>query len=323
MNYERLLVLVCVAALSAGSTLAALILLPVQAGLQRAFARRRSKMRARLVVALWAAPLVTGIFTAIGVGFAFLRHEPRQTTEQAGAVLLAVAGWTMVLALLAAWRLSAAAWQTSRCHRLVGRYGRRIDVPEFPLPVWRISVGFPVAAVSGVLNPRLILSTRVLDECSRDELLTILRHERAHIRRRDNLVRACLLALPDLFRVLKRSERFEKQWHDAVEEAADDEAVAGEAEARVTLAAALVRVGRMATERPPAWMPALALFHGDDLERRVCRLLDPQAPPTRLEPRQRVTGAALCLLTVGTVAWVTTGPRALYTLLEWAVRNLP
>jgi hypothetical protein len=91
----------------------------------------------------------------------------------------------------------------------------------------------------------------------------------------------------------------------------------------VTLAAALVRVGRMATERPPVWMPALALFHGDNLEGRVCRLLDPQAPPTRLEPHERVAGAALCLLTAGTVAWAATGPRTLHTLLEWAVRNLP
>ena len=322
MNYERLLILVCVAALSAASALAVLILLPVHARLQGALARRTPALRARLILALWTAPFVVGIATTVGIAFAFIRYEPRHTTEEAGAVLLALAGWTLLLALLGVCRLGASAWQTFRCHRLVTRCGCRVDVPGFPLPVWRVSAGFPVAAVSGVLNPRLILSGRVLDECPHEELLTILRHEGAHIRRRDNLVRACLLAVPDPFRLLKGTVSFERQWHDAVEEAADDEAVAGNEKARLTLASALVRVGRMATERPPVWMPALALYHGDSLERRVWRLLDPPPSP-RIEPRQRATGAAICLLTAGVAAWAATGPRTLHTLLEWAVRNLP
>ena len=322
MNYERLLILACAAAFSAGSTLAALIVIPAHARLQRGIARRPARERARLLLALRIMPFAAGVVTTLGVALAFVRYEPRHTTEPAGAVLLLTGGLALLLAVLAAWRLAVAGRQTAKCHRLVGRCGRRIDLPDFPIPAWRINAGFPVAAVSGVLRPRLIISARILDECSADELLAVLRHERAHVLRYDNLVRALVLGLPDILALSKHGDRMMSQWHRAAEDAADDEAVRSGAGARMALAGALVRVGRMATEPPPRWMPALALFDGDDLEGRVRRLLDPEAAlPGAGVPRHATVVLSGVLLAA--IAWAVTGPRPLHLALEWAVRNLP
>jgi Zn-dependent protease with chaperone function len=332
MHYERLLLLVCVAALSWGTTVAALASLPAYALLRRISATWAPRSCARLLFALRLVPFALGLTAAVGFGLAFIRHEPRQTTEQPGMVLMAAAVWTTALAVFAAWRVSGSAWQTFRRHRLVARIGRPLHLPGFPLPAWRIDTPFPVAAISGVLRPWLIVSDRVLEECTEDELASVLRHERAHARRRDNLVRAFLLALPDAVGLWKGGDRIARQWHQAVEEAADDEAVAANPEARLALASALVRVSRMATDPPPDWMPALALFDGGSLEHRVRRLLDGpgrvvRTPTARAQRMHLIVGrlwtAVLCALVVSGAAWTASGPRPLYALMEWAVRNLP
>ena len=74
--------------------------------------------------------------------------------------------------------------------------------------------------------------------------------------------------------------------------------------------------------KPPAWMPALALFDGDSLERRVRRLLDPE-PLAASETPFRSAGAALVGLVAGAVAGFAIGSRPLHDVMEWAVRNLP
>lgn len=79
----------------------------------------------------------------------------------------------------------------------------------------------------------------------------------------------------------------------------------------------------MASEAPPVWMPALALFDGENLERRVRRLLQDEAfaPPRR--PSRRAAAAALGMFVAVAALWAAAGPRPLHDLLEWAVRNLP
>lgn len=326
MNYERLLVLVCIATFAAGATLAALLLAALRGRILLALADRPPRIRARLLLALRTAPFVLGMVMTLSVALAFVRYEPRNTTEEPGAVLLSMAVWTLGLVGLAGWRLAAAAWRTAQCHRLIGRHGGRIDMAGFPLPVWRIRARFPVAAVSGVLCPRLILSSRILDECSPDELRTVLRHELAHIRRRDNLARAGLIALPDVLALMRAGNEIVRQWHEAVEEAADDDSVSADEGARLALAGTLVRVGRMATEKPPSWMPALALFdtrRGDNLEKRVRRLLEPETQADQRGSRRRAVALVFGVLVAAAGAWVATGPRPLHDLMEWAVRSLP
>jgi beta-lactamase regulating signal transducer with metallopeptidase domain len=323
VNYEQLLIVVSIGSVFAGGAIGAIALMSLRTMLLRAIARRRGRVRARLLLASRLVPLATGSIAALGLGIAFLRYEPHNTSEEPGVLLWLTAGTTLVLMLMAVRRVAASAWQTRQRHRLLNRCGVRIVVPRFPIPVWRVHTDFPVAAVSGVFRPRLILSSRVLDECSPEELVVVLRHERAHVRGRHNLLRGCLLGLPDVLSLTPDAGGLARAWYDAVEEAADDDAVGNDTEARLTLADALVRVARMATAPPPPWMPALALFDGDNLDARVRRLVEPESPALARPTRQRVVGVAIGALLAATAVWAASGPRPLHDLIEWAVRNLP
>ncbi len=139
--------------------------------------------------------------------------------------------------------------------------------------IWLIESAYPVAAVTGLFRTRLLISTRIVSECTPRELEAVIRHEAAHVRRRDNLVRAAMRYLPDPMLLLNAGRELQTGWAAAAEEAADDEAAGPRVEARTELAAALVRVARMAEGPPPQWMPALAFYEGTNLENRVRRLL--------------------------------------------------
>ncbi len=320
-NYQQLLILVCLAAMTAGLVAGTAITWRVHAALRGWLTHAPARERAQLLLALRSVPAATAVIAACGVALTFVRHEPAETTEAAGLTLMSIAACTLVLGSVALRRVTGSAWRTYQCHRLLRRHGQRIDVPGFPLPAWRIGANFPVAAVSGVLRPRLILSSPILDHCTADELAVIVRHEEAHARRRDNLCRACLLAMPDLISLLG-GDAISNTWQRAVEEAADDEAVRSDGQARITLAGALVRVGRMASTPPPSWMPALALYDGDNLESRVRRLLTP-VPPTATVRLGAPGAVGIAVATASLVAWAAMGPRPLHGLMEWAVRYLP
>jgi hypothetical protein len=322
MHYERLLVLACFAAAAVGSAGATLIVVVSRVRLRSAIERRTARTRAHVLFALRAFPFLAGLLAMVAVGTAFLRYEPRNTTEEPGVLLLLGAAAALGCCVGAAGRLLHAARQTALCSRVVARVGERIDLAGFPAPVYRVHAGFPVAAVSGALRPKLILSSSVLDGCPADELRAILRHERAHVQRRDNLVRLVMLGLPDPLGLMRAGDDILRAWQDAAEEAADEDAGMGSEEARSSLAAALVRVAKMAGGPPPGWMPALALFDGDRLERRVRRLLDPEPPASTLAAERAsamLMASALCACWM----WAVTGPRPLHEFVEWAVRTLP
>lgn len=266
-------------------------------------------------------PSLTAIVAAAGGAVAFARYEPRHTSEHTGLVLMLMPSMAFALAVPAVWRVGRSCWHTARAHRLTRRLGQRMQIPDFPLPVFRVAVDFPLAAVSGVLKPRLILSSRIIDECPPNELSLVLRHEAAHARSRDNLARVCLLGCPDVLSVCRTGAQILSEWHQAVEEAADEDAAGESTTERLALASALVRVGRMSSDPRPSWMPALALYDGHPLDHRVRRLLvndsDQQRPPRRAA--LNIAGAVM----IAAAFWVATGPRLLHALMEWGVRNLP
>jgi beta-lactamase regulating signal transducer with metallopeptidase domain len=250
----------------------------------------------------------------------FVRYEPRDTTENPGMLLLIAASLTVVLIALAAARLGRAIRAEAECSRLLRTAGRRATRTD-GTRVWIVDTEYPVAAVTGIFRTRLLLSTRILSECTAGEVEAVVRHEKAHVSRRDNMVRAAMLYLPDPMGFLPAGPQMQHAWAAAAEESADDAAAGCEVEGRTVLAAALVRVARMASTPAPDWVPALAFYEGTNLETRVRRLLD----RGRSSNGMRWHAAMLGLVAASACAVVFSDPLAsqLHAWMEVSVRLLP
>lgn len=255
---------------------------------------------ARALPAAGASVLALGLVVP-----AFALYEPAGASETAGAVLIGFAA--LAVGLLA--RGLVRAWRSHRATAtLVGAWmasARRVRLEGIAIPAYRIDSEFPIVAVAGLLRPRLLVAGSVFDACTDRELSLILAHEQAHVRSRDNLRRLLLDAAPDLLAGTATGSAMVRRWHQAVEEAADERALAGAWRwAACDLAAALIKVARLAPATPPLPLPASTFFRGEDLERRVRRLLT-WSPPRSQGPshvRRLATAAGAAALATSALA---------------------
>jgi Zn-dependent protease with chaperone function len=288
--------------------------------LRRHLSQRPAAERARTLAAARLLPVAVASLTTLVCASAFIRFEPRGTVETPGLLLVAFALSTLLLfgvaaaRLLTCWRASAA------CAHLLRQCGRRWTRSDGQR-IWIIESNYPVAAVTGLFRTRLLISARIVSECTPQQVEAVIRHEAAHVRRRDNVVRAAMCYLPDPFVLLRAGRALQADWAAAAEEAADDEAAGPRVEARTELAAALVRVARMAQGAPPQWMPALAFYEGTDLENRVRRLLH-AGTSTKAPSAMRLVLAGVVFAT-GALLIAENGSRQLHGVMELAVRYLP
>ena len=319
MRYYVLLALVSCAAFAAASVVAAVMSSMTWRWLRNRLEEKTATRRARAIAAARLAPMAAGVAFATIVSAAFIRFEPLDTTETPGVFLLCAASLTFVMMVVGLARGTQAIRAGARCRRLL-RLGSQKIVHD-GTRVWLLDTHYPVAAVTGLLRPRLLLSTRILDECTPAELDAILRHERAHVWRGDNLARAAILYLPNPLAFTPAGGEMQQAWAAAAEEAADDAAAGDAVEARTVLASALVRVARMASAPAPDWMPAITFYEGTNLENRVRRLLD----GGRFQGPVPVAGAALSLLSVAGCALTLTeaAARQLHSWMELAVQYVP
>lgn len=320
MAYYILLALIPLGAYAAVSLAGALVISAAWPEMRRRLAASAAAPRARALALVRLLPAAAGTAAALLVATVFMRFEPRGTTEAPGLVLLTAAVITVLLTGGALARL-AQLWRSSaRCSSLLRQCGRRWRRTD-GLRIWIVDTAYPVAAVTGLFRTRLLLSTRIVSECTPGELEAVIRHESAHVRRHDNVVLAAMRCLPDPLLLLRAGRELQAAWALAAEEAADDEAAGAQAEARTELAAALVRVARMASGPPPPWVPALAFYGGSNLEHRVRRLLaagtrSSTAPAPALAVAALGMAALAVLLTDGV-------SQELHALMELAVRHLP
>jgi hypothetical protein len=315
--------LVLLVVLALGTFLAAHLAGTAVAALGFPAVRRRAAVvsRARLALLLRLLPTAAAALLALLVAVAFARHEPADTGERAGPLLLAASG-------LGAWLVLAAAWRAIRAlvltRRLVNEWlsgARPFVLPGAGAPAHRIENRFPVVAVVGILRPRLFLAGSVLDRLSPPELRAVLDHEKAHLDRRDNLKRWLVRSCPDLPLLGGPGESLLREWEAASEEAADDIAARRGRRAASSLASALVKVARLSPTGEQLSVSATALLSEGSLRGRVERLLAPgdAAPPPR-ESR------GLSLLVAALVPLAAAGaPRlllAVHDLLETIVQAL-
>lgn len=162
-----------------------------------------------------------------------------------------------------------------------------MDFPNSVSVLW-ISAAAPPLTAAGILRPSVWLSRAAELVLTERELRSALRHEVVHLRRRDNLRKLILrlVAFPGM-------AELESAWREATEMAADDAAVSSASEA-LDLAAAVIKLSRLAPLSLPAEL-ATALVHSpaESVNARVQRLIAWTEHRQSLAPRHSL-GYALC-----------------------------
>jgi beta-lactamase regulating signal transducer with metallopeptidase domain len=195
---------------------------------------------------------------ALAVTFAFtvpsfMLLEPHAIREPVGAIPLVLGLCGLILVLLGILNATAAGLAASRTiatwvgDGLVGK-------GESSVPVLRISRVVPALTAAGIFRPLVLMSDAVEAVLNASELRSALRHELAHVRRRDNLKKLLLRLV-----VFPGMAALEVAWLQATEIAADDAAVSTASEA-LDLAAALIKLSRLA-RFPSAPDIATTLIH--------------------------------------------------------------
>jgi Zn-dependent protease with chaperone function len=267
------------------------------------FARRmRPRLAGRFLLALRLLPAALALFVVAGLCVpSYLWLEPETSAEEMGAGCLAAA----ILAA-ALWTISTAhgvraAARSARHLRGCERLSHPSSLPGSLVPVWILEVPAPMLALVGVFGSRVLISSGVMSALSAGQLAAALRHEEAHRVSRDNLKRLVLLLAPGLLPGFRGFDAIERGWARFTEWAADDDAVAGDARLSLSLAAALVRIARMAGATPAAPLSASFLvdssFLGDsrEISARVDRLLSPAPAAPMQRPDTAVIAAGLAL----------------------------
>ena len=271
--------------------------------------------RARRLVMLRGLPAVAA---AIGVGAvvmpAFLIFEPVRDFESVGPAFIALTVFGLVLlttGVVTAARSVYSTWRTER-HWLKAAEPLDFDPPA-GVPAYAVDSFTPVVALVGVFAPKLIAARTVVEACDRRELANIVAHERGHLHSRDNLKRWLMASAPDALRWTPAHDAILNAWDDAAEDAADDQATAGEETARVDLAALLVKVARLSTRSSLTAATVSPFIERDRLERRVRRLLS----ATHGEPPHRAAMQPFLNAGVGaSILGMLNSPEALQTVHE-------
>lgn len=314
MTFEIRLAVLVLAAFATAS-LAASVLVPWGAA---RITRARPRAIATALTTVRLLPAGAGLLAAAVAGASFFLFEERGRIETTGVVLQGLAALTLLFSAAFVVRCSLITRQT---RRLIARWlpnARPITLGASRVPAFVVASEFPIIGVIGVVRPTLIVAQSVLDACTPEELDAILAHEQGHIERRDNLWRALLSAAPDVLTWLPIARRLESAWHAATEEAADDCAARLGQLGRPLLAQALVKVARLAVSHvEPGALPATALYRGDDIERRVRRLLAPEGAAVRPHRARPV------VLALAFAALVVASLESVHTILEAAVHGLP
>jgi len=311
-----LIVFMLVAALT--SAIVALAWSALQVRVDRLAARTRE----RAYLGLRLAPAVVGLlFVALFYVPAFLLFEPPDSGERASAKVIALAAGA-ALPLLACARAAWRSWWFTRAR--VG--GWLADAEPLHLsgfsacPAFAVRAPFPVVAVVGVRRPLLVVSRAVIDACSEEELAAILQHEAAHLENRDNLKRLLMFSAPHLLAGAALSRSLERGWQQAAEEVADDRAGAPRA---LDLAAALIKVARLAQGCPAPPATVAAFCQGGDIDRRVRRLTEgPVRQAAHMRGSTLLAGFATLAAAAFALALQTGALDGLHSLTEVVVRYL-
>jgi len=270
---------------------------------------------ANLLFVLRVAPFALAcLFTLLFTLPSFLLLEPRSTNEAVGLdpALLGLC----CLMLLAAGVFKAVSAQLKTSRALVRWLdGSTILEADSALPVF-CSSNSPTLTVSGVREPKVLISEAAVAALTPPELRTALKHEVAHAKAYDNLKKL-------MFRVafFPGMNTLERAWSEEAEFAADDAAVSSLPEA-LDLASALIKISRLAVAAPSAALATGLLHSAAALGVRVERLFawrELPASPASNRAWFYAVPTLLAMLVV-TVTTYSSALNGLHEVTEWLVR---
>jgi len=245
--------------------------LAVACGWRRAWARaQRLSVRhaADMLFTLRMAPFIAALLTTATLTVpSFLLLEPRAIDEPVGEISLALGACGLILGLAGITNAAIVVRKAARAVREWTR-GAQLRQSASSVPVLTVSRASPAMTATGILRPRILLSSAAQLQLTGGECQAALDHELAHVRRADNLKKLLMrfVAFPGM-------RGLEAAWLEATEMAADDAAVATTG-AALDLAAALIKLSRMVPEAATADLTAsLVLGPASAVQARVARLL--------------------------------------------------
>lgn len=230
---------------------------------------------------------------------------------------LIVAGLTVV-GVIAATGFAAALLQWRRTTRALRAF-RLVPATSMPARVAQIARRLHLtgridvadaeslfAVCHGILTPRVIVSTRLVAHLSDDELEAVLRHEAAHLRRRDPLRILVARSIARACAFLPVTSMLLEAYLCKREVQADRDSVRGMGDV-LPLAAALQR---MLSSAPASRLPSLAVAALTGTDVRIDRLLgDTSSRPTAAVNRFHLVAFAAaaaivaCVLVSAAYAW--------------------
>jgi beta-lactamase regulating signal transducer with metallopeptidase domain len=270
---------------------------------------------ADLLFTLRLFPLVTAaVITAAFTVPSFLLLEPRAIDEPIGAPTLI---FGLCGALLGIFGIVNAGMALRRASHAISTWTAEAQALETaPVPVLRITQTFPAMTATGIVRPKVLLSSSAEFVLNSGELQTALNHEIAHVRRRDNLRKLLLCGV-----VFPGMRGLEAAWLEATEMVADDAAVSSASEA-LDLAAALIKLSRITPAVPPVDLTA-ALVHSPvtAMNARVERLIRWEAGHAQ-GYRYSLWGGVAVVAAMAALYAITYSQMLLqvHTATEWLVR---
>jgi len=202
--------------------------------------RHAGRWSANLLFALRMSPLAAAAVVTIAVTVpSFLWLEPRGIDEPLGRIPLVLSACGAAWGVFGVLNVGLAVRRASRAISLWTHAAQPVKATGDP-PVLRISRPVPALVAAGIVRPLILLSEAAESALTAGELEAALHHEVAHVRQHDNLKKLLLrlLAFPGM-------GGLEGAWVEASEMAADEAAVSTPSEA-LDLAAALIKLSRLA-----------------------------------------------------------------------------
>lgn len=276
LEYSIRLACICLASFFLVHLAAALMAIRLSPWIISIAARMRPQQAARLLLTLRLAPVCSALCVVIALCVpSYLRYEQNGATEKVGIFCLAASVLGLALCMISVGR---------GLHAVVHSFLITRQCPSVEATAWgevpaakEDVAGMPLLALVGVVRPRLILSRRVLEVLSPEQLDAALSHEHAHQVSRDNLKRLLVVLAPNVLPFVNGFGELEHQWERFIELAADDHATCGQIGRSVALAEALIQVARLGNAEAALPLASSLCARGQDLAARVHRLLGLEA----------------------------------------------